>query len=248
MRFLLYAFILSLLFSTSVHAQDSTQSLVMVNPHFLIKRQYNKRLVYKRLAAQARNYDRRNEFPFERMAYAYASGPDYDPYGKDTIDMLYKLAYDVENIKDPEVLEKKYLQFTNIVNDHLGNLGIVNAVISLTRQNAILGDIEFLQWIKNGLIERLLRSGNGYNPATAYRIVSMEEESFLLIHKHLELIDREYFSTGNQFYHVYRTQERKTRNPVKFYTNLGGVMLHEITNKYIENPYYKFTPKIPDDY
>lgn len=248
MRFLLYAFLLSVLFSSSVHAQNSELSYLQTDPSVLIKRQYDNRLVYKRLAKQARNYDRRNEFPFDQMVYAYAGSPDYDPYGKETIDTLYKLAYDVENIKDPEGLKKKYLQFTNIVNDHLGNLGIVNAAISLTRQNAILTDIDFLQWIKNGLIKRLLRSGDGYNPATAYRIVSMEEENFLLIHKNLELIDREYFSTGRQFFHVYRTQNRKTGDLVKFYTSLGGIVLSEIVNKSIENPYYKFTPKITDDY
>lgn len=248
MRFLLYAFLFSVLFSSGVYAQSSDLSYLQADPNALIQRQYDHRLVYKKLATQARNYDRRNEFPFARMANAYANGPDYDPYGKETIEMLYKLAYDVENIKDPEVLEKKYLQFTNIVNDHLGNLGVINAVISLTRQNAILGDIEFFQWVKNGLIERLLRSGNGYNPATAYRIISLEEESLLLIQRNLELIDREYFSTGNQFFHVYRTRGRRTGDLVKFYTNLGNIMSYETTSRYIEDPYYEFTPQIPDNY
>lgn len=248
MKILLYAFLFCIFYGSGAYAQDSTQSYMAAKPHFLIERQYNNKRVYKKLAIQARNYDKRNEFPFSQLVYAYAAGPDYDPYGKDTIDMLYKLAYEIENQEDPDILEKKFLQFNTIVNNHLGNLGIVNAVISLTRQNKTLCDIKFLEWIKGGLIERLLRSGDGYNIATAYQIVSMEEETLLLLKRNLELIGREYFSTGTQFYHIYRTIGRKTGDPVKLYTNLGLVMSHEIVSRYIENPYYKFTPQIPDDY
>ena len=73
-------------------------------------------------------------------------------------------------------------------------------------------------------------------------------DNFLLMQKNLELIDREFFSTGSQFYHVYRTQQRGTGNLIKFYTDLGNVMSREIVNKTIENPYYRYTPKVPDDF
>ena len=252
MRFLFFialGFFLSPLagISQQAYAQDLSGFYMRSNPERLVKQRYLQKSAYVEWVVRAKAH-KKGQFPFAKLALAYAGGPDYDPYGTETIDILSKIAFDAEQTKDSEELKSFYNSFNQVVNNHLGNYAVVSAAIVLVRQNENLGDLEFLQWIKAGLITRLLSSGDGYSIPKSYMIISLAEEGFLLSTKKKKLVQTEFLSTGNQFYHVHLVEDKETQAPQKIYTNMGLVMNKEITDKRIEDPYYRYVPDVPDDF
>lgn len=213
-----------------------------INVESVIKRQYQQKYAYISWLDRARAHTR-GQFPFYQLVGAYSRGPDYDPYAQETIKKLIDLAFIVEQAEDVDEKDRSLMEFQVLLESHMGNYDVVNAAISLVRQNEELGDIEFLKWLKQGLGERALRSGKGHDIYSAYTIYTPGEEDLIIMRWQADIIDTETISDGRQFYHIHYYEDRQTGRPGKIYINFAPIMERVILNRQLEDPYYVYEPQ-----
>lgn len=220
---------------------QSTGLSPQAQPQVIIKNQYQNKYMYKNWVERAK-VQRHNNFPFYKLVIPYSNGPDYDPYAKTTTDKLYEYAYTASTSDDPQSRRDAADHFQMLLEDHLGNFDVVSAAVPLVRQNVKLGDLEFLTWLRSGLAKRAIHSGHGLDLYSAKTIYSAGEETMIIRHMKVDIIDTETITDGTSFYHIHHFEDLYTGRPGKLYIDFTPIMRGEIKEKSIENPGFQYEP------
>lgn len=133
---------------------------------------------YNDMARQALQ-QRPARFDFMGFRSYYARTRQYDPIGTQTLKELNDLAYIVMNDPDPERVQTALFGFKTLVRDHLAHIDIVVQALLLARQDRRFGDPRFYEWMKEGLINTVIISGDGYTLGGAYDVITLSEETIL---------------------------------------------------------------------
>lgn len=240
-------FLFALLSPDTVYAQksytpsdDYVRQQILTN-QYIAKFSYETWLVKARAAARKKNV----HFRFGMLLDAYSRGQDYDPLATDTINRLYELAYAVQISENPDEVVQ---DFKFLLDRHAPNYDVVMAAIVLVRDNPFLGDINFLEWMGSGLERRLLQSGNGAVASSAYNIYTPGEEAFLFRYHGVKPIQTEVLATESAYYHIHLVEDLRTGKPSKIYVRLTDIMKKLETQKRMENPSYRYTPTLPENF
>lgn len=215
-----------------------------INREAIIQNQYQNKYMYEYWVSRAKTYGE-GKFPFYNIVNAYSLGPDYDPFSKETLDKLYEYAYLAQNAETENEQLQAEDDFKDLLDDHYGNLDVLNAGISLVRQNPILGDLKFLIYMKNGITQRALNSGTGIDAYSAYDLFTSGEEVLILKTKNGRIIDVEEINTGSTFYRIYTLEDKDTGVPSRVYFNFSSIMRGLITAEKLKDPFYKYEARPP---
>lgn len=162
---------------------------------------------YEAMARNAMMY-MADSFSFNLFRLYYAQTRQYDPISDDTIGYILQLAYeiqttDAENPEYQKALDRFELTFIN----HMANLGVVLNVLALARDDPRFGDVEFLEWLRDGLIDNLMVSGNGETLRDAYDVITPTEESVLFERLELKHISTQPAQEYNTYYNMHEVED-----------------------------------------
>jgi hypothetical protein len=214
----------------------------------IYRNQYISKFAYESRLLQAKEAARHpeREFPFHNLVQSYAGGPDYDPLATQTIQTLYDLTYKLQHSENKDDV---FYEFKTLLEKHLANYDIVTAAIPLVKDNAYLGDLKFLEWLRAGLQQRLLQSEqNGADLYSAYNIYSAGEETLILRYNNAKLIKTDILDTGNEFYHIHLVEDIRSGRPFKIYARLTEIMRGIEQQQKLADPFYEYTPRPPADF
>lgn len=223
----LWIFVIALLCLSGAQAMAQSRDSLRKNPdYYKIKNELQYEYQYKAWLARARQYaaKSRAKFPFFTLIEAYTRGPHYDPYGQNTIDLLYKYSFEARSAETSEAMMQAVQNFKDTLDRHMANYTIVLAAVPLVEQNPDLGDVKFLKWMRSGLAQRALGSGTGNVMSSAYEVFSIGEEGLIFSSRRVKLMGTEIMEGGNQYYHIHMTEELGSGKPVKIYVRLTTVM------------------------
>lgn len=239
-------------FSNQTYAQTSYDLPDDYIQQEILRGQYIARYSYESWLAKARQAAKKNDmyFPFGKLLEMYSLGPDYDPLGTNAVNRLYDLAYVAQNPEAREGSEKPdeaVQKFRLLLDKHAPNYDVVTAAIPLVRDNPLLGDIEFLQWMRAGLQKRLLQSGNGAVASSAYNIYSLGEEALLFRYYNVKPVHTDVLVTQRAYYHIHLVEDVRSGKPSKIYVRLTDIMRKLETQKKLDDPSYRYVPQLPED-
>jgi len=158
---------------------------------------------YAELVAQAESGDAATDYTALRMAYAASEG--YDPYGVET-GGSYETIWPAFQKKDCATVIKASDEMLK-VDYTLATIHVLRSDCLRTNGDKARADRE--EAIGRGLVASLRGSGDGKSPETAFVIVSMSEERFMLVGMGLH---EEKQSLLNNNGHMYDLIEGKNEN------------------------------------
>jgi hypothetical protein len=179
-------------------------------------------------------------YPFHELLYLYSQMEHYDPVAQKTVDKLYELAFKANNSEDTDISISAIEEFRALLHMHLPNLEVLNVAIPLIKQNSFLGDIELLEWMRNGLEVRVLNSGPGTVALNAYKIYTLAEELAVLRYRNAKVIETDSISTPVEHYHIYMVQDLNTGAPDMIYMRLTPIMRHLRAQEKLARPQFSF--------
>lgn len=213
----------------------------------ILRSQYIAQYSYENWLVKSFEAAKRNDlnFPFGQLLNSYARGVNYDPMATNTIEQMYNLAYEVQN-SDVNGNDDALQKFKQLLNKHAPNYDVINAAIPLVRDNAYLGDLQYLEWMRSGLQRRLLKSGqDGTVAASAYNIYTPGEERFLLRYHNAKLVNTETLATGSAYYHIHLVEDQQSGAPFRIYMRLTDIMRRMEAQQQLVDPSYQYTVKPP---
>jgi hypothetical protein len=160
----------------------------------IIAKRKESQATYDELSARAATGDRSVDFTALRAAYPFTK--QWDAFGN-TVNPLMEQANAAAKGKDcPAALEKV---------DEVLKVDYTVVAAHRLRSDCLKGDPSRIESrIADGLMDSLLRGGNGRKEETAYRVMSLHEEKDVLIDKHVALKtrDTEVRGSDGHFYDV----------------------------------------------
>jgi hypothetical protein len=150
------------------------------------------------------------DFSFRFLRSMYMDSPQYEPEAADVNRQLINHAYTVQNSQDWIEIDENLAAFHTLIRDHLANIGAVEQALELSRQDERLGDPALYEWVREGLIRDLLKSGNGRTPHGSYDIITMEEQDYLVAQLGFEVLSRETSHTGIKYYNMLEVGDPET--------------------------------------
>ncbi len=136
-----------------------------------------------------------------RAYYPYTSY--YDPFSKKLIDEMTLYAYTVDTSEDRVEVNKALDSFRELVYKHIAHLGVVSYAYTLSSLDPRLGDENFFKEARD-----LIRSswggmqGIGLTPEHPYKVITYEEENYILETYGGKVEKSEIFEVSEQFYDV----------------------------------------------
>ena len=154
---------------------------------------------YKHMVAQLLNDPVR--FDYSSFRRYYASSDLYAPIGAEIKDKMMALAYVIETgADDAAVVDEAMREYQSYVTAHLAHVGIVSLALSFSREHAAFGDPAFLYKLQQGLLNDVIKSGNGRSLMQAYDIITLDEEVMLINQLKLGPVVRNDRHEGSVYY------------------------------------------------
>lgn len=119
-------------------------------------------------------------FNFSTFRLFYSASDVYAPIGDDIKDRMIELAYTIQTSEDQTAANDAMFEYQQLVTAHLAHIGIVSLALSFSRDDARFGDPAFLYNIQQGLLNDVVKSGDGKTLMGAYDVVTVDEEVMLI--------------------------------------------------------------------
>ena len=209
--FFLFAFMVTGVVSLSVgvHAQNSgvnEQTAFYANP------KYNSMVRIARASMP-------DNFRFTEFRRFYAETRQYDPVGETIVKELMALAYAAETQEDESEAQKAFAAYRDFVDDHLAHLQVVMYALSFAKKDARYGDVQFLTWLRNGLINDVMISGDGNTLRGAYDVITFYEETALLGNLGVKVLETLSRAEGYYRYNMHEVEDLKTGRVYTVFVN-----------------------------
>ncbi len=179
------------------------------SPGIIIEPNYAAVPYYEMLVRQALA-EKPDNFPFAMFRGYYAMTRQYDPVGEDTLRAMLALSQKAGNDPDPQKRREAFERYGELLAGHLANIEIVNTALALGLDDKRFGDPEFLQWMRAGLLQNILHSGDGSSLMKAYDAVTMGEEVALMQELRLRVLKTESAESGGVYYNMHQVKDRET--------------------------------------
>ncbi len=238
-RLLIFSVVIVMALTAMAGAVQAQQSPAEIgeNPYVRLDLKLNYKGMYNRYAIQAKGWDQTKPgYPVGQLTRAYTGSIDYDPFAEDTKAKLYECAYQALEGGSLEEKTSAADRCAALIDAHLANYDIVTAAIPLARQDARLGDVKFLSWMRGLLIERVMASGDGLSVKTPYVVYSVGEEGVVLARKKLKILESENLNTDTAYFRIHFVEDAKTGRQSRLYLDLTIPMLRSAENKKLSDP------------
>lgn len=134
----------------------------------------------------------------------YPFTPYYDPIGQVTTEAMTRYAYISDTSKDPKEVNDALKAYRDLVFKHSANLGVVEYALTLSLVNARYGDEVLLRSLRDSLQKKARRGKRkGSTPDYAYKVISYDEETYILGVHNVTVQKSEIYHVGNKFYNVH---------------------------------------------
>jgi hypothetical protein len=160
------------------------------------------------------------DFNFTQFRSLYAQYAYYEPLAALTQNMMLDKAFYIIQEKDEAKREKMLLDYRLLVQRHLANIDIVAQALALARQDPRFGDPELYAWLRQGLLDSVMRSGNGQTLTSAYEIISLGEETALLNALGVRVVQTLNRESGMMAYNIYDVELLRDGSKRSIFTNI----------------------------
>ena len=138
------------------------------------------------------------------MRASYANLLEYEPFSERLVNEMTQLAYLVDTSKDSSEVNSALIRYKDLLELHLANLSVIDLAIDMARINMRLGDVEYLEMVRNSIVSSLTANrGDGLSAQSAFTIYSDGEENYLLTTFDGEVVHSELFDVNGRFYNVH---------------------------------------------
>ncbi|HAV77566.1 MAG TPA: hypothetical protein DCX53_09470 [Anaerolineae bacterium] len=172
-------------------------------------------LAYMILLEQVKRSD--PDFDFTKLRWTFAQTENYDPYNIDNSELISSMydAYDNNDFQlavelASRILEKNYL----LPDPHFILLQSYQALGD--QQNA-----EFHNYFLRGIISSIAESGNGRSPETAFIVIQIEEEHFMLTILGLQDSDQSFVEENGVPYDIFTGIAADTNEQTTVYFDIS---------------------------
>ncbi len=139
---------------------------------------------------------------YELRAY-YPYTKYYDPFSKKLTDEMTRYAYIVDTSKDRAEVNRALNSFRELVYKHLAHLGVVTYAVKLSSLDPQLGDMTFYKRVRDLIRSSWDDKGNaGIDPDNAYKVITFDEEAYILGKYGATVKKSEMFEVSKQFFDV----------------------------------------------
>lgn len=178
---------------------------------------------YERLVRMAIQLRSAN-FEFGTLRSYYTKVPQYDPLGDAARREILTLAYAIQSDPDPAKRKEAFDKYGELVSAHLANIDVVSQALVLSREDKIFGDPKFFEYMRNGLLRSIMRSGDGRNLVHAYDVMTLGEETALLRALRVRLIKTEPREAGGTYYNMHEVQAPDSARPYTIFVDVSQPM------------------------
>jgi hypothetical protein len=173
---------------------------------------------YEWMARQALAY-KPPGFDFGLFRMYYTKTEHYDPFGDARREIL-DLAYSAKNEKNPKKREALLGAYAETLMHHMANLDVMTQAYVLAEEDRSMGDPEFFLWMRSGLIQSVLSSGDGVSLNRAYDVITMGEETALFKQLPVDMLRVENQESGGVYYNFHTVQDTKHIAPYTVFVNV----------------------------
>lgn len=166
------------------------------------------------------------DFNFGAFRNFYARSPYYTPLDDPIISNMQDLAYKIEHSADPAKQLEAREQYDILLEQHLGNLGVITQALVLSQNNDAFGNPERLTKIRDGLLENIVSSGTGRALHSAYTVITPAEERALLHALEFEVAQTQSGRTGVLYYNMHDGIFTKTGEPFTVFVDTTVPIKH----------------------
>ena len=158
-------------------------------------------------------------YDFMKLRSLYSRSHQYDPIGNRTLKDLNDLAYIAITDKDQERVKTALFGYNTIVKDHIAHIDIVLQALILAREDKRFGDPEFLEWVKEGLINTIIISGDGRTLQGAYDVITLSEETILFNRLGMKQLESKAVKEGAIYYNMHDVRQVDTNEKRSIFIN-----------------------------
>lgn len=161
------------------------------------------------------------DFNFTSFRSRYSQTEQYDPVGAAVKKRMLDYYFEISQGADPAKIKKALRGYQTLVMNHLASIDVVTLAQALSRQNSRLGPERVYAWVRKGLTESLVYSGDGGSISGAYDVITTGEEAVLLRELKVVLLATESHHEGAIYYNIYRVKDRATGATREIYVDLS---------------------------
>ncbi len=158
---------------------------------------------YQQMIRQIIDGDRAR-FNFELFRIYYSSSVLYDPRGGPAKEELLQYAYGMVEAGSAAAKEMAERNYRAHLYAHMGNIEVIAQALSLSLQDEMYGDPEMFNWLMNGLIKSVLRSGDGNSLSSPYVVLTLAEEKYVIDHKKVKVLESEEATRADRILNVHK--------------------------------------------
>ncbi len=147
------------------------------------------------------------DFDFANFRILYGMTRAYDPLADDTQRRLLTLSESVKKAATPDDEKKALAEYTGALLTHLANIDVVSMALVLGEQDRRFGDPKFFKWIYHGLLNSIIRTGDGTSLQRAYDVVTVGEEIALLHKLNVSVISTSSEHEGVIYYNMHEVED-----------------------------------------
>lgn len=167
---------------------------------------------------------RSENFNFYELRQLYTSTSQYDPTSEKTLNTLHEQAYRAQSTSEEKEKNAAFSAFKDLVLKHLANIDVILLAIYYARQDPRYGEVDFYEWVRDGLVYSIGRYEKGETIRLACNIMVLGEEALLFSTNDLKILDTEFISGSRGFYHLHLVEDTKTGKKREYYTNISAPM------------------------
>lgn len=207
-RFLSFLTILSITifsFSMSTSAKVNFRDLDKME-----KRTYKSQKGYDEAIAKAKE-DYKNidsSISYARSLYVYTN--QFTLFSDKILDEMTALAYKYEHDEDINERHDALNKYKALVELHLANIDVVKLAYVFAERNPVLGNKNFYKRVISAIHNAIMAPGyTGYDYGSAYPVITMGEEQYVLSQIGVHVISSENVVNTNVYYDVYQVRNLK---------------------------------------
>lgn len=209
----------------SVATIQSAKAQRLIDQPLIDTKNYMDTPYYNKMARDALR-DRPARFNFFQFRALYSRTRQYDPIGNKAVNTINDLAYIVAHDEDPERVETALFAYQTEVSNHLAHIDVVLLALSLAREDKRFGQPKFFEWMRDGLINTVVISGDGNSLAGSYDVITLSEEVILFNRLGLKRLATQPVEEGIIYYNMHDVEDLQTKQTRTVFVNTSIPMRH----------------------
>ena len=174
---------------------------------------------YEELLRKALKYQP-DHFDFASFRIRYIQTRQYDPFAEKIREQMLEQAYIIQSSEDQGKIDEATQAYRQLLGDHMANVGVVLQALSLARGDERLGNVAFFTWMRDGLMKRVLSSGDGLSLNTAYNVITFHEELLLIKSLRLKWLDTTTSESGVVYYNMHDVEDMANGETSTLFVNV----------------------------